>query len=203
MTAGLCDLGGWVPEVCVTRAPREINAQEPGGGGRPHAGLPGRMARAAPRPGLRPRARPGLASDLSPGPRPKLSSSAANSGPAATARRHRPHRYPRPEPPARPRSPTPRAGRRRALPRPRRRPSGTVHRAVRREAVAPGNRRTLGSAAGGGCQERASGPAGGESSSCLRHPGRPCCPLPPGPPRFQTPLMGARSVTATPPPLQT
>ncbi|XP_051695184.1 protein monoglycylase TTLL8 isoform X6 [Oryctolagus cuniculus] len=117
------------------------------------------MARAAQRPGPRPR--PGRASNLSPGPEPELSPGAATCGPVAPARLHRSRRYLRPEPPARPRSPTPWAGRCRTLPRRRCQRSRAAQAAKRPGAIAPGNRGTPGSAAGGGCAERASGQAAG------------------------------------------
>ncbi|KAM8942681.1 protein monoglycylase TTLL8 [Lycaon pictus] len=103
------------------------------------------------------RARP-PASDLSPGP------SALAPGPRGRPRRSRSGR----RPPARPRSPTPRARRRAAPFRPRAPPTPRARLAqcaAQPRPVAPGNRGTPGSAAGGGGAARATGPVPGAGAS--------------------------------------
>lgn len=142
------------------------------------------MARVFLCPGPRPRACSDSSRGLEPQPEPSLSATdcdpAEPAPPTPPARRHRSAR--RPPPPARPRSPTPRAGRRTPRPGLYRQRRGPAQSAAQPGPVALGNRRTWGRAAGGGGAARASGPVPGEQRShnaCLSPlltPQAPCSP---------------------------
>lgn len=144
------------------------------------------MARASRRPSPRPHASPRRTADRSPD---RSLAPRRGSLPFGPARAQRPRlsrsRAPRPTPPARPRSPTPRAGRRSARSRLHRRRPPPAQSPERQQPVSRGNLRTLRGAAGGGSPVRSLGPLLGERGSppplgrCPRLPDGTSRPAPP------------------------
>ncbi|XP_035873039.1 protein monoglycylase TTLL8 [Phyllostomus discolor] len=117
------------------------------------------MARASRRPSPRPHASPRRTADGSPDRSLAPRRGSLSFGPARAQRPRRSRsRAPRPTPPARPRSPTPRAGRRSARSKLHRRRPPPAQSPEQQPPVSRGNLRTLGGAAGGGSPVRSLGP---------------------------------------------
>ncbi|XP_045690709.1 protein monoglycylase TTLL8 [Phyllostomus hastatus] len=117
------------------------------------------MARASRRPSPRPHASPRRTADRSPDRSLAPRRGSLSFGPARAQRPRRSRsRAPRPTPPARPRSPTPRAGRRSARSKLHRRRPPPAQSPEQQPPVSRGNLTTLGGAAGGGSPVRSLGP---------------------------------------------